>query len=304
MAKFRQNHARHSRGSSFAVRGFIVTIVLFGLLLFGFYKLGSLLELNAPDHQDKELITFDPEKIDFLPEGHDSDVVHHQYYSLGYNEDHEQADWVAYRLTKESIQKPNVEREKQYRPDYNVKSRSAFHRDYSNSGYTRGHLAPAGDMAFNQEAMRESFFMSNMSPQLRSFNNGIWKELEETVRNWAYENEEVFVITGPIFYNRPTKKIGENRVAVPDAFYKAILDITTPSQKSIAFVIPHELSELHLSEYALSVDELELVLGFDVFPDLYLDRNEENQLESAFNLLDWSFDDRKFRARVEKWNHQ
>ncbi|MBT8230910.1 MAG: DNA/RNA non-specific endonuclease [Bacteroidia bacterium] len=302
MAKFRQNHARQSKGSSFAIKGFVVTIVLFGILLFGFYKFGALLGVSDPE--PAELEEFNPDKIDYLPSGHRNDVVHHNYYSLGYNENHEQADWVAYRLTKESIQAPNVKRERNYRPDYSVKSRSAFHRDYTNSGYTRGHLAPAGDMAFNTDAMKESFFMSNMSPQIRSFNNGVWKELEETVRDWAYDNEEVYVITGPIFFGRPAKRIGENKVAVPDAFYKAILDITTPSQKSIAFIIPHEKSEKHLREYAVSIDKLEEHLGFDIFPDLYLSKNEEMQLESAFNIREWRFNDKKFRARVDKWNYQ
>ena len=267
-------------------------------------KFGALLSADKPNKGRSEMQSFDPGKIDYLPTGHHSDIVHHEYYSLGYNEDHEQADWVAYRLTKESLLIPNVERERQYRPDYNVKTRSAFHRDYSNSGFTRGHLVPAGDMAFDDIAMRESFYMSNMSPQLRSFNNGVWKELEETVRDWTFQNEEIFIVSGPVFYNRIKKRIGKNKVAVPDAFYKAILDITTPSQKSIAFIIPHELSETHLSEYAVSIDDLEATLNFNLFPDLYLNEKEEEKLESGFEIEDWPFSEKKYKARVEHWNKQ
>lgn len=305
MAKMRRNHQRSSKGSSFAVRGFLVTVLLMTFLIYGFLKIGPDYINSNEDLQEEDYreVVIDPE-VDYLPKGDSKDIVYHKYYALSYNENNEQADWVAYRLTKKSLQAPNVKRAKNFRPDYNVKTQSAFHRDYSNSGYTRGHLVPAADMAFNQQAMEECFYMSNMSPQIRPFNNGIWRELEEAVRDWAYDNHEIYIVSGPIFYDKQKKYIGQNRVAVPDAFFKAVSDVRSPGQKSIAFIIPHKVSDNHLDEYAMSVDELEEELNLDLFPDAYIDRNEENKIESTHNINDWRVEKWRYNARVEKWNHQ
>ncbi len=280
MAKFRKNHSKSSKGKSFALRGFMVTGILFLLLFFNFYKYASFDEDST--HNDLQILSDD--EINYLPTGSSSQIIRHRYYSLAYNENNEQADWVAYKLTKQSIQIPNVKREREYRKDYKVKTGSAIHSDYSHSGYTRGHLAPAGDMAFNTTAMKESFFMSNMTPQIRAFNNGIWKELEENTRDWAYRNDEIYIVSGPLFNLENPTQIGKNNVAVPDAFYKAILDIKSPSQKSIAFIVPHEKSDIHLSEYAVSIDYLENVCSFNLFPDLYIDEEEEQELESGMDI--------------------
>ena len=305
MAKFRQNHSKASKGNSFAIRGLILTLILIGALLFGFYKINAYLQTDqSPSNSNNGYIPVPSSDIDFIPKGKNENIIHHKYFSLAYNESNEQADWVAYKLTKQSLLMPNVKRSKSFLPDYDVKTRSAYHRDYTNSGYTRGHLAPAGDMAFNEKAMQESFFMSNMCPQLRAFNNAVWRELEENVRNWAFENEEIYVVSGPVFYNKVRKRIGENKVAVPDAFFKVILDIKTPSSKSIGFLIPHEKTDKHLKEFAVAIDYIEKLVQLDLFPELYEDVDQENRIESTMNSSKWKFDQQRFRARVEKWNYE
>ena len=302
MAKFRQNHTRHSKGNAFAARAFLITVILVGLLLFGFLKLSSLID-TTPGSNDDEFVS-DTDTLNFNPGGSSSILIEHKYFDLGYNEDYEQAEWVAYKLTKKSIQVPNVPRAERFNPDYSIKTRSASYSDYTRSGYTRGHLAPAGDMAFNKQAMEESFLMSNISPQISAFNGGVWRELEECVRDWAYNRGVVYITTGPIFYSRPNKRIGKNKVAVPDGFYKAILDVNTPDQDAIAFIIPHKLSELPLTNYMVSIDELESRLNLDLFPGLYIDTLEENKLESAIDSRKWPVDENRFKKRLDIWNKQ
>ena len=147
--------------------------------------------------------------------------------------------------------------------------------------------------------------MSNMTPQLRVLNNGIWRELEENVRDWAYDNDEIYVVSGPLFYDKPKKYIGKStKVAVPDAFFKAILDIEGNKQKSIGFIIPHEKSEKHLREYAVTIDELERQAGLDLFPDLIINDTEEEKLESQMNPNQWQVDKKRFNQRVKHWNNQ
>lgn len=143
-----------------------------------------------------------------------------------------------------------------------------------------------------------------MTPQSKALNGGIWRELEENVRDWAYDNDELFVVSGPIFHSSNPKRIGKStKVAVPDAFFKALLDIEGNKQKSIGFIIPHERSDKHLKEYAVSVDEIERVTGIELFDDLMED-GIESQLESTFDMQRWRVDKSRFNQRVRHWNNQ
>lgn len=130
------------------------------------------------------------EKI--YPQFEQGQIIEHTYYTLSYAENHEQAYWVFYELTHEEV-KGGVKRSDNFREDPKVSSGSASLEDYKGSGYDRGHIAPAADMAFNKTAISESFYLSNMSPQHPSFNRGYWKKLESEVRNWAYSRGRIFV---------------------------------------------------------------------------------------------------------------
>ena len=304
MAKFRKNHNTGKGSLSTLMR--YVTFAIGFVLIIGILYINSKKSIDQDELDTEYNIPTSSEtgEVYFLPSGSNGEVIHHKHYSLSYVEKHEQAEWVAYELTKKSLQAKNVKRAKKFKADYDVSSRSAFHRDYSHSGYTRGHMAPAGDMAFDNVAMQECFFMSNMSPQLRVLNNGIWKELEEQVRDWAYDDNRVYIVTGPMLNRKRLKTIGkQNKITVPSAFYKVILDIDNPKRKGIAFVIPHERCENKLEEYAMSIDDLESELGFNFFADLISEEAQE-EIESSYNINDWKFDNRRYRNRIEKWNNE
>lgn len=212
-------------------------------------------------------------------------LIRHQAYTLKYNEQHEQAEWVAYILTKDRAQ-GTEKRTNNYRADPAVTTGSAALSDYKGSGFDRGHLAPAADMAFSKTAMSESFFMSNMSPQRPGFNRGVWKRLESLVRNWAVENEELYIVTGPVLTNGvPT--IGSNQVSIPNQYFKVILDNKEPEIKAIGFVLAHQSSSEPLQTFAVSVDLVESMTGLDFFPVL-VDSVEE-RLEANVDLTNWTF---------------
>lgn len=295
-------------------RAVTITAGLIGLLLWGFSQFyvderGDMTPMSTkqshhPSRADGS-VPIDVEARNFLPMDEVSEIIHHRYYSLGYNEKLEIPNWVAYKLTEESLRVKNVPRADRFKTDPDVDNRSAKHSDYSHSGYTRGHMAPAGDMAFSKDAMQESFYMSNMTPQLRQLNNGIWRELEENVRDWAYDNDEIYVVSGPLFDGEPRKFIGKStKVAVPDAFFKAILDIEGSKQKSIGFIIPHEKTDKHIRDFAVTIDEIERVTGYDFFQDLILDDDREESLESEMNVNQWQIDKKRFNQRVNNWNKQ
>ncbi len=303
MAKFRQNHGQSTRGTSFMSRAVGTTIGLIAVLILGFMKLGNFEQTPISHSQQEEFIPDITDEINYLPEHDNRRPVHHSYYSLDYNAELEVPNWVAYKLTEASLKVKNVPRAKRFKTDDKVKGRSVKHSDYSHSGYTRGHMAPAGDMAFSERAMQESFFMSNMCPQLRQFNNGIWRELEENVRDWAYDNDELYVVSGPIFNNRNPERIGKAKVAVPDAFFKAILDNEGSKKKAIGFILPHTKSDKHLRQYAVSIDELEAQTGMDFYGELLGD-SLENVLEAEVDINKWAFDKKRFKQRVEHWNKE
>lgn len=221
----------------------------------------------------------------YLPApSHEDELVKHTGYTLCYSEEHEQAKWVAYRLTSDMIKNSNEERTNHFHEDPDVKTKSASLDDYKKSGYDRGHLCPAGDMGWTELTMKESFFMSNMSPQIPKFNRGIWKNLECEVRNWAKKNEEIYIVTAGVLKGK-LKMIGKNQVAVPDYFYKVILDYHLPEYKAIAFVIPNKYTKKSMFSFAVSIDSVEHLTGIDFFPAL--PDSLENILESHIHLSKW-----------------
>lgn len=221
----------------------------------------------------------------FLPTSTTNQVVHHENYSLSYSEPHEQAEWVAYELKASHLRSTNRKRP-YFELDNAVKTGAAHWSNYKNSGYDRGHLCPAGDRRFTRAAHDETFLTSNISPQEHQFNSGVWNRLEQKVRYWAKKYDGVFVVTGGVLKNG-LKTIGEENVAVPDQFYKVILDNANGNTKVLAFLMNHKDSDLPLYEFVVSVDSIEVLTGIDFFPEL--EDHIENKLEASSSYKHWSF---------------
>lgn len=218
--------------------------------------------------------------IDFIqPASTQNQIVNHLQYSFSYSEKDEQAEWVAYKLFKNSIN-DLVKRKDNFREDLQVATGSATLKDYKNSGYDRGHLAPAKAMSFNDLTMSESFYMSNMSPQTPSFNRGIWKKLEAEVRSWIPISDSLYVVTGPVL-NKPLGRIGESQVTVPSYYYKSIIRFYKEELFGIGFLLKNEKSNSSVSSFSASIDSVEKVTGLNFFHQL--DIAIQNQLESNSN---------------------
>lgn len=213
----------------------------------------------------------------------DENYIKHFAYTLSYNEKTEQADWVAYELKAEELI-PVVTRSDNFKPDPLVKSGTANNTDYKASGFDRGHLAPAADMLCDEKAMEESFYYSNISPQHPSLNRGKWRSLEEMVRQWAIEFGTVYIVSGPLFMDS-IKYIGNNQVAIPSHFYKAVLVYTKQYKQSIGFILPNEKCSEDIFKYAVTVDSIEIISGFDLY--YKLDTKIESIVESNFDLYQW-----------------
>jgi len=211
-------------------------------------------------------------------------VVRHTYYLLCYVEPHEQPCWTAYILDGQKLREGRLRRTQDFREDPQVRTQSATLADYRRSGYDRGHLVPAGDFKWDSIGMSETFYLSNMSPQLHEFNAGIWEAIERTVRNWAKQKGLLVVYTGPLL--RPNlKKIGQN-VSVPDTFYKVVYAISGQEVQAVAFLVPHRpFPENMVARFMVSVDSVEKVTGIDFFPALPDDIEEK--AESRWDKSRW-----------------
>lgn len=221
---------------------------------------------------------------ELLPTSTTDAIVVHDHYMLSYSEPHEQAEWVAYTLEKSHLTYDDRKRP-YFIEDPKVKTKSADWRNYRGSGYDRGHLCPAGDRRFSEFAYNETFYTSNITPQDRDFNAGIWNRLEMQVRQWSKRYGTIYIITGGILKGN-MKEIGEEDVDIPQAFYKVVVRKDRDAYKVLAFLFPHEESHLPLKEFVISVDELESISGLDFFSDLNAAMASK---ERNIDASDWIF---------------
>ncbi len=223
--------------------------------------------------------------FNYYPTSTTNQIINHTYYTLSYSEKNEQAEWVAYELKATRYQ--NNYSRPYFNADPKVKTGSADWRNYKNSGYDKGHLCPAGDMKFSKEAFNDTFLTSNIAPQRKDFNAGVWNRLEQKVRYWADKYDGIYVITGGVLEPN-LKTIGKENVAVPNYFYKVLLDLSSDKPRMIAFLVPHQNSKKPLYEFVVSTDEIEKLTGIDFYPNL--PDEIENKLEKNSDYKGWSFD--------------
>jgi endonuclease G, mitochondrial len=213
-------------------------------------------------------------------------IIKHTYYALEYDTVHNLAKWAAYCFTADELFS-KVERSSKYSADFKISGRKVSHDTYTNSGFDRGHLIPARDMMFNEIAMTEANYMSNITPQTPSFNRGIWKSLETCVRNWVEIYDTVFVVTGPVYSSDMTKIGNDIHVSVPKSFFKAILVYNDSLKTAIAFHIPNQkISGQDIFDFSISIDSLEQITNINFFPSL---TRKQKHIEASFDEKYWTF---------------
>ena len=215
-------------------------------------------------------------------------VLHRTNYTLSFNKSTNLPNWVAWRLDKKKLaQKVSRDRYK-FVADPEVSGKNAVvTQDYAQSGYDRGHMCPANDSRWSADAMRESFYMTNICPQNPSLNSGDWNELEQACHKWAEEGP-IYIVCGPILYKKSKAEyIGkEHKIRVPEAFFKVVLaGVEKGKPRAVGFVYKNAKSNRPLDAYVNTVDEVERITGFDFFPQL--PDEVENKVESKYNIKDW-----------------
>lgn len=212
-------------------------------------------------------------------------IIRYTAHTVQYSNENRNPYWVAYELTAREVETITTKRSSRFLPDNRPGLTTATDTDYYRSGYDRGHLAPAADMRFSAEAMKDCFYYSNISPQHPRLNRGIWLTLENRTRQWAIEYGAVFIATGPVF-SSDDGKIGDNGVRIPAGFYKVLLDMRSHPPKAIGFLFANtDEARGTLAAHMVSVDTIETITGIDYFA--ILPDSAEALLESACTPEDW-----------------
>lgn len=189
-------------------------------------------------------------------------VVTHDAYVACVDNDLKIPLWVAYRLTGEHTL-GCLPRTNAFHADEALPAgQRATPKDYAKSGYDMGHQAPDKDFAWDAQAEHDSFSMANMAPQLPGLNRMGWESLEEDVRVWAWDRGALVVYVGPVMDKSP-KRIGNNGVAVPSAFWKVVVDEKT--REALAFEMPQaNIPKGDISPYLKGLSDVEADSGTDI----------------------------------------
>ncbi|MGE0197694.1 MAG: DNA/RNA non-specific endonuclease [Simkaniaceae bacterium] len=194
-------------------------------------------------------------------------ILERQGYTLAYDSRGKIPFWTHEQISKESLAKVADRKRMDFCEDPHL---YASHRstleDYAKSGFDRGHVVPAADVRFSDEALKETFYLSNIVPQHPQCNRGMWVQLERYVRMLVDEEGPLEVISGPLFIPQKGKDgkryvtyqvIGKNDVAVPTHFFKVIKNVL----KTWVYVIPNGPVKGELKDYQFSLEELERISG-------------------------------------------
>lgn len=204
-------------------------------------------------------------------------------YVLSYNCDTKLPNWVFWNLTGDHVEGKVKRPGTAYHEDTSVPNPRAAISDYRRSGYSRGHICPAGDNKWDRTAMYESFALTNICPQTERCNSGVWNSIEMMCREWAKEYDSIYIVSGPIL-SANYETIGANQVAVPDAFFKVVVCLNG-RKKGIGFICENDNSRQTMKQCVVTIEEIEQITGIDFFPNL--SGKDRRAIEEHASLRDW-----------------
>lgn len=225
----------------------------------------------------------DKAEIPVNPAGLPSQIKEYEGYTVSFNQQTGNPNWSAWELTADETDGVSSRSKEKFWQDPDIGGCMTT-KDYTNSGFDRGHLCPAADMKWSAQAMTDCFSMANITPQNHSLNSGAWSTLEKKCRLWAQRDGSLLIAAGPIYENA-TETIANGKIKVPTAFFKVIAAPYIDSPRGIAFVYPNQSAPGNMNVYAMSIDEVEKMTGYDFFANLPDD--VENAIESTYSFREW-----------------
>lgn len=220
-----------------------------------------------------------------MPADIDNQMLNYRGFTVAFNPSKHQPNYTVWTLEPEETDGPYTRKNSNFQPDTNV-SGSATLADYKNSGFDRGHMAPAADMKWSKQAMADCHLLTNMCPQDNRLNAGAWATVEKNSRKWALRHGPLIIVAGPVLSDRLPRTIGRSRIPVPERFFKVILAPHATPPMGIAFIMPNSYVEGGAQATVTSIDEVEAITGFNFFhalPD-----NIEAEVEQQNTLRKWN----------------
>lgn len=209
-------------------------------------------------------------------------LVRYSYFT-SYNKEWRIPNWVAWHLTADHVD-GKASRRNSFREDQDVPEPRANPADYKGSGWSRGHMCPSGDNKWHPRANHDTFLLTNLCPQDANLNSGLWNSIEMDCRKWARKYGDIFIVCGPLPLKTPFETIGDNKVAVPKAFFKVVLCLND-GPKAFGFVVKNRSGEKKTDIYYNTVREVERLTGLDFFP--LLPDSIEDRVENHADISEW-----------------
>lgn len=241
---------------------------------------------NTPDNEINTTSTCHYPNLEVaeIPSSLKSIRKDYEGFTVSFNPDNGTPNWVGWELLASETDGP-YSRTNQFWQDPALKGCPSTD-DYKRSGYDRGHLCPAADQKWSEQAMTDCFVLANMAPQDHSLNSGAWASLEKRERAWSERDSAIVIVAGPIYEKSDTKRIGAAGVRVPSAFFKVIAAPYAAKPRAIGFVYPNMSSPGAMQNYVMSVDDVERLTGFDFFSSL--PDKIENEIEATTSFKEWN----------------
>ena len=230
-------------------------------------------------HNDSLLNNYNPVSLS----NNFEQIIQRKAYIVSYSKETKCPNWVAWHLTADHTDGP-YGRLSNFHEEEDVSTPRATLDDYRRSGWSRGHMCPAGDNKWDETAMYESFSLVNVCPQNSSLNSGVWNSIEMDCRKWARKYGDVYIVCGPVLLKGAHETIGRNKVVVPEAFFKVVLCLQG-DPKAIGFVVRNNEGQKKRDQFVNTVDDVERITGYDFFPALPDDI--EDAVEAHASIKDW-----------------
>lgn len=217
--------------------------------------------------------------------GAEGRLLHRVGYLTLYDATRRCPRWTAWHLTRDHIAGPYKRKGISFQEDEEVGTPRATDMDYQRSGYDRGHMCPSGDNQWNQQAQEQSFLFTNICPQAPSLNRGEWNDLEIQCRTWAREKGGIWVVCGPVWLSERPRRLGRNKVNVPDGFFKVVLSMEGQPQAIGFYYVNDDQPDSSIADHATTVDAIERMTGLDFFS--VLPDEVERRIEAKADINAW-----------------
>ena len=216
----------------------------------------------------------------------DGVLIEHEGFTLLFDTKTMCPRWVAWELTAEETRGKVSRSGVDFKADDQVPEQyQVASWDYNGGHYGRGHMCPAGDMKWSQQAMQDCHYMTNICPQTAELNKTWWEHLERACRSWARQDGSVQIVCGPVFSDNPKRFGKKHRMAVPKGFYKVVLSLKEGKEKAIGFYYTNDDAPQPMEDAVRSVDDIEQLTGIDFFSSL--PDEQEDRLEAMTDLRSW-----------------